>query len=59
MFTDYLCSAFRGPADRFLNLTVKRIPKQVLSRCEWGHDYSLKIENLLKAPPKKGQQELF
>ncbi len=46
-----LCLAFRGAADRFPNLTIKKIPKQVLSRCEWGHDdYSLKIENLPKAP---------
>jgi hypothetical protein len=42
------------------NLTVKKIPKQVLSRCEWGHDdYSLKVENLPKAPPKPGQMELI
>ncbi|MEQ1837033.1 MAG: site-specific DNA-methyltransferase, partial [Candidatus Nitrotoga sp.] len=34
------------------NLTVKKIPKQVLSRCEWGHDdYSLQVENLPKAIP--------
>lgn len=53
-----LCSAFRGKADRYPNLTVKKIPKQVLTRCEWGHDdYSLKVENLPKAPPKRGQQE--
>lgn len=46
-----LCLAFRGAADRFPNLTIKKIPKHVLSRCEWGHDdYSLKIENLPKAP---------
>jgi adenine-specific DNA-methyltransferase len=46
-----LCLAFRGSADTFTNLTVKKIPKQVLSRCEWGHDdYSLKVENLPKAP---------
>jgi adenine-specific DNA-methyltransferase len=58
-----LCTAFRGKADRFPNLTVKKIPKQVLSRCEWGHDdYSLQVENLPKAPPpppKQGQQGLF
>jgi len=58
-----LCTAFRGKADRFENLTVKKIPKQVLSRCEWGHDdYSLQVENLPKAPPpppKQGQQGLF
>jgi adenine-specific DNA-methyltransferase len=65
-----LCAAFRVPrgagAERYPNLTVKKIPKQVLSRCEWGHDdYSLKVENLRKAPPpppkadKRGQQSLF
>ncbi len=55
-----LCTAFRGKADRYPNLTVKKIPKQVLSRCEWSHDdYSLRVENLPKAPPKPGQQHLF
>ena len=45
-----LCTAFRGRGD-YPNLTVKKIPKQVLSRCEWGHDdYSLRVENLPKAP---------
>jgi adenine-specific DNA-methyltransferase len=64
-----LCAAFRvskSGTERYPNLTVKKIPKQVLSRCEWGHDdYSLKVENLPKAPPpppktdKRGQQALF
>lgn len=55
-----LCTAFRGKTDRYPNLTVKKIPKQVLSRCEWSHDdYSLRVENLPKAPPKPGQQNLF
>jgi len=55
-----LCTAFRGKADRYPNLTVRKIPKQVLSRCEWGHDdYSLQVENLPKASPKPGQQALF
>lgn len=46
-----LCTAFRGRG-AYPNLTVKKIPKQVLSRCEWGHDdYSLRVENLPKAPP--------
>ena len=54
-----LCSAFRGKADRFENLTVKKIPKAVLNKCEWGHDdYSLKVENLPKAP-KKPRTNLF
>ncbi len=55
-----VCSAFRGLKDGYTNLTVKKIPKTVLSRCEWGHDdYSLKVENLPKAPPKTGQKYLF
>ena len=55
-----LCTAFRAKADAYPNLTVKKIPRQVLSRCEWGHDdYSLQVENLPKEPPKPGQQGLF
>jgi adenine-specific DNA-methyltransferase len=55
-----VCSAFRGRKEGFANLTVKKIPKAVLSRCEWGKDdYSLKVENLPKAPPKPGQRSLF
>jgi adenine-specific DNA-methyltransferase len=55
-----VCSAFRGRKEGYSNLTVKKIPKAVLGRCEWGKDdYSLKVENLPKAPPKQGQQELF
>ena len=55
-----LCPAFRGKAD-FANLTVKKIPKHVLHRCEWGHDdYSLRVENLPQAPVPvpAGQQVL-
>ncbi|MCK9170471.1 MAG: site-specific DNA-methyltransferase [Treponema sp.] len=59
-----LCSAFRGiTADQamqaFPNLTIKKIPNAVLSKCEWDHDdYSLQIENLPDAPaPDQG--ELF
>jgi adenine-specific DNA-methyltransferase len=55
-----LCASFRAKADRYPNLTIKKIPKQVLSRCEWGHDdYSLQVENLPRAPMKAGQQVLF
>ena len=54
------CSAFRGDANRYPNLTIKKIPKMVLSRCEWGHDdYSLNVENLPMAPRKLGQEDLF
>jgi adenine-specific DNA-methyltransferase len=62
-----VCSAFRGRKEGFPNLTVNKIPSTVLNRCEWGHDdYSLKVENLPKAPApmpksdaKTGQQSLF
>jgi adenine-specific DNA-methyltransferase len=55
-----VCSAFRGRKEGYPNLTVKKIPNAVLTRCEWGKDdYSLKVENLPKAPPEPGQQELF
>jgi|JI10StandDraft_1071094.scaffolds.fasta_scaffold05353_5 adenine-specific DNA-methyltransferase len=48
------CGAFRLSAEavgsRFPNLTVKKIPKMVLQKCEWGHDdYSLNVENLPQA----------
>ena len=55
-----LCTAFRARADLYSNLTVKKIPRQVLSRCEWGRDdYSLRVENLPSAPVAPGQLELF
>ena len=64
-----LCAAFRvtkSDLEHCQNLTLKKIPSHVLSRCEWGHDdYSLNVENLPKAPPQteKGspsdQQSLF
>ena len=48
------CSAFRSSANAFPNLTLKKIPKAVLKKCEWGHDdYSLEIENLPKAKPSE------
>jgi adenine-specific DNA-methyltransferase len=56
------CSAFRGvtaaqAADRWPNLTLKKIPKMVLARCEWGHDdYSLNVANLPMAQPEKAQR---
>ena len=56
------CAAFHGvtaakAAERWPNLTLKKIPKMVLARCEWGHDdYSLNVANLPiaeKAEPAK------
>jgi adenine-specific DNA-methyltransferase len=46
------CSAFRvKDISQFPNLTIKKIPKMVLNRCEWGRDdYSLEIKNLPEAP---------
>jgi len=53
------CAAFRGvtaarAAERWPNLTLKKIPKMVLARCEWGHDdYSLNVANLPMAKPEE------
>jgi adenine-specific DNA-methyltransferase len=58
-----VCTSFRGRKEGYPNLTVKKIPKAVLTRCEWGHDdYSLKVENLPSAPqpaPEPGQIDLL
>ena len=51
------CSAFHGitaaqAIERWPHLTLKKIPKMVLARCEWGHDdYSLNVANLPMAEP--------
>ena len=53
------CAAFHGAtaakaAERWPNLTLKKIPKMVLARCEWGHDdYSLNVANLPMAQVEK------
>jgi adenine-specific DNA-methyltransferase len=55
-----MCGAFRVKSlDEFPNLTVKKIPKAVLNRCEWGKDdYSLEIQNLpVREEPLIGQVE--
>jgi len=52
-----VCAAWRGvtagaAAERWPQLTLKKIPKMVLSRCEWGRDdYSLNVANLPMAQP--------
>jgi adenine-specific DNA-methyltransferase len=49
------CAAFRAQKDDFPNLTVKKIPQAVLSRCEWGRDdYSLNVEDL---PPVQAVEQ--
>lgn len=51
------CAAFHGvkaarASERWPNVTLKKIPKMVLSRCEWGQDdYSLNVANLPMAKP--------
>lgn len=53
------CSAFHGvsaakASERWPNLTLKKIPKMVLARCEWGHDdYSLNVANLPMAQAER------
>ncbi len=60
-----MCGAFRCKADRFANLTIKKMPKAVLKHCEWAHDdYSLNVQNLPMAEPdpankKPEQDDLF
>lgn len=51
------CAAFHSvtaakAVERWPNLTLKKIPRMVLARCEWGHDdYSLNVANLPMAAP--------
>ena len=46
------CTAFRAQASEFANLTIKKIPKAVLHRCEFGKDdYSLQVASLPQAAP--------
>ena len=55
-----MCGAFRVKnLDEFPSLTVKKIPKAVLNRCEWGKDdYSLEIKNLpMKSPEEPEEPE--
>jgi adenine-specific DNA-methyltransferase len=48
-----LCAAFRGNAELWPNLTIRKIPNHIRARCEWGHDdYSLNVANLPQAEVK-------
>ena len=57
------CAAFHGvsaarASERWPNLTLKKIPKMVLARCEWGHDdYSLNVANLPIAENAESAEE--
>ena len=53
-----MCSAYRiKDPDEFSNLTLKKIPRAVLERCEWGKDdYSLEIKNLPLQPDAEAEE---
>lgn len=55
-----LCLSYHAETRQFGNLTVKKIPKHVLDRCEYGKDdYSLNIQNLPQAEKDEIQSDLF
>ena len=59
-----LCSAFHGNPELWPNLTLRKIPNHIRTRCEWGHDdYSLNVANLpmiaAKSTSPKVQSSLF
>ena len=46
------CGSFDGKREAYSNLTIKKIPKAILKKCEWSHDdYSLEIKNLPMSAP--------
>ena len=52
------CKGFSSGV-RLPNLTVKKIPKAVLDKCEYGHDdYSLNVKNLPMSAPELMQDEM-
>jgi len=52
------CGSFRANASAFPNLTIRKIPKTVMHRCEWGRDdYSLEIAALPEAPSSDAAPE--
>ena len=47
------CSAFNCSSNAYPSLTIKKVPRAVLKKCEWDHDdYSLEVKNLPDAPPQ-------
>lgn len=55
-----LCSAFQAETSQFANLTVKKIPKHVLHKCEYGKDdYSLNVQNLPLAEKEEKQSSFL
>lgn len=50
------CTSFSKAADKYPNITIKKIPKMLLGRCEFGkEDYSLNIVNM----PHEDDEEKF
>ncbi|MCL5033577.1 MAG: site-specific DNA-methyltransferase, partial [Bacteroidetes bacterium] len=49
------CTSFSKAADKYANITIKKIPKMLLGRCEFGkEDYSLNIINM---PRENGEPD--
>ncbi len=54
------CKAFMADTSAFPNLTLKKIPKTVLHKCEWDHDdYSFKIDVLAEPEPLPEEDDAF
>ncbi|PHV10229.1 site-specific DNA-methyltransferase [Chitinimonas sp. BJB300] len=54
------CKAFMADASAFPNLTLKKIPKTVLHKCEWDHDdYSFSIDVLAEPEPLPDEDDEF
>ena len=53
--------AFSGNIDAFENLTCRKIPSTILTKCEWGRDdYSLNVASLLEVEAERpGNGPLF
>lgn len=54
------CKAFNANAEAFDNLTLKKIPQAVLTKCEWGKDdYSLNVAKLEPADDSQAEPDLL
>jgi adenine-specific DNA-methyltransferase len=54
------CKAFMADVTAFPNLTLKKIPKTVLHKCEWDHDdYSFSIDVLAEPEPLPEEDDEF
>ncbi|MDS1790238.1 site-specific DNA-methyltransferase [Vibrio parahaemolyticus] len=53
-----MCGAFRCETGRFANLTLKKLPKAILDKCQFGQDdYSLNVANLTDEATDDIEQE--